>query len=372
MMKKAKSNGTKAEYKDIFDELAKLNPDSSILSQSPLSVVDNWIDTGNYALNAIMSGSVYGGAPQGRITGFSGPPACGKTLIINKIIGNAQKKLDQFAVIWDSEVAVDEASAKSVGCDTSRIRHMPVESIEECRNQISKFLDRLLANKQEGKFIIAIDSIGNLASQKELDDAAAGKTAVDMGLRAKAIKSMMRTLTYKCAKSKTALLFSNHVYDDPAAMFPSLVKNQGGGKGPSYLASLLIQLSHKTQKAEKGHEGEEQVARAERIGATLNAMTVKNRFVPPFLRTDMYLNFRTGLDKYSGLLELCLDYGIILSNGPTYKLANGESIGYLKSFRNDTKFWDDLLPKLDEVLAKEFKYSSDQIIEKEELTDDTE
>ena len=79
-------------------------------------------------------------------------------------------------------------------------------------------------------FIISIESLGNLAADKEVADAEKGKFAADMGLRAKALKSMMRLLTYKAAKTGTTILFSNHTYDDPAALFPSLVKNQSGGK----------------------------------------------------------------------------------------------------------------------------------------------
>jgi RecA/RadA recombinase len=359
---KSKRNGVKEDFREIFDDLEALNPESSVLSQSPLSVVKNWIDTGCYALNAIMSGSVFGGVPQGRIIGFAGPPSSGKTLIMNKIIGNAQKNLGQFGVIWDSEVAVDATAATNVGCDASRIRHCPVESVEDCRNQIVKFLDRVIESGNKGKFIISIDSVGNLASSKEVADAAAGKNATDMGLRAKSIKSMMRTLTYKAAKAETTILFSSHIYDDPAALYPSLVKNQSGGKGPLYLASLLVQLAHKAEKDAKDHEGEKKIAGAERVGATMSALTVKNRFVPPFLRTDMYINYKTGLDKYAGLLELCIDYDIIVQTGSTYQLADGTKLGYKKQFKSQPELWQDILPKLDKALKDEFKYSNEGLV----------
>ncbi|MEO6583665.1 MAG: hypothetical protein ABIO05_05035 [Ferruginibacter sp.] len=350
----------KDEFKGFFDELDKMNPDAVILSESPLSIVDNWIDTGCYALNAIMSGSIYGGVPSGRIVGFVGPSSSGKTLIINKIIANAQKQLGAFGIIWDSEAAVDASAAENVGCDTTRIKHCPVETVEEARNQISKFLDNIISKGMQGKFIIALDSLGNLASAKELQDIEKDKSAVDMGMRAKAIKSMMRTLTYKAAKAKTTILFSNHVYSDPSAMFPSLVQNQSGGKGPVYLSSLLVQLAHKAEKDDKEHAGEKIIAGAERIGSTLNAMTVKNRFIPPFLRTDMYINYKTGLDRYAGLLELAVTYGVIIQGGATYTLPNGTKLGYAKGFKNDPKFWEPILPLLDEELKKEFKYSNEK------------
>ncbi len=351
----------KEDYKELFDDLKKLNPDSVTLSESPLSIVDNWIDTGCFSLNAIMSGSVYGGVPQGRIVGFTGPTSSGKTLIINKIIAKAQETLGQYGVIWDSEVAIDPNAAANVGCDITRITHNPIDTVENCRNQVSTFLDNILKKGLAGKFIIAIDSLGNLSSAKELADIEKDKSATDMGLRAKAIKSMMRALTYKAAKAKTTILFSNHIYDDPSSMFPSLIKNQSGGKGPSYLASLLVQLNHKAEKAEKEHADENMITNAERIGATLNAMTVKNRFVPPFLRTDMYINYKTGLDQYAGLLELAINYGIIVQSGSTYALKNGQKLGYHKGFKNDAELWtNDVLPELDIELKKEFRYSNEK------------
>ena len=176
----------------IFGAVDKMNPDASTLEDNNLSTVDEWISTGCYALNAIISGSLYKGIPRGRITGFAGPSMSGKTFIINKCIANAQKD-GYIGVIWDSEVAVDKKGAVGVGVDPGRVKHYPVESVEDCRNQISTFLDAVIKQnenteeKDRQKFIISIDSLGNLASSKELKDAEAGKDATDTGTRAKCL-----------------------------------------------------------------------------------------------------------------------------------------------------------------------------------------
>ena len=176
----------------IFGSVDKMNPDYSTLEDNSLSTVDEWISTGCYALNAIISGSLYKGIPRGRITGFAGPSMCGKTFIINKCIANAQKD-GYIGVIWDSEVAVDKKGAMGVGVDPAKVKHYPVESVEDCRNQISTLLDNLikynenLEEKDKQKVIISIDSLGNLASSKELKDAEAGKDATDTGTRAKCL-----------------------------------------------------------------------------------------------------------------------------------------------------------------------------------------
>jgi len=354
-----------SHLKDIFKTVDALNPDAGILDESALSTADDWIDTGSYALNAIISGSMYKGIPSGRITGFAGPSQAGKTLIMNKIMANAQKK-GYIPVIWDSEVAVDKKSAEGAGMDTSRVKYYPVETVEDCRNQMSKFLDNIIeANNPEHKFIVAIDSLGNLASSKELKDAAAGKDAADVGQRAKAIKSMMRTLTYKAAKARVPILFSNHIYEG-MEMFPTLVKNQSGGKGPVYLASVLVQLSTRNEKTSE-NPYEASVAISNNVsGVTLGAMTVKNRFVPNFLKTELYLNFKTGLDRHSGLFDIATSYNVLQKNGNRYALGN-DILGYRKEIEKSQEMWDRIMPVLEEVLQKQLCYSNNSSSVSEDL-----
>lgn len=359
-----------SNIKDIFKALDKMNPDAVMLSENTLSIVSDWIDTGSMALNAICSGSVYGGIPMGRITGFAGPSGCGKTLIMLKIMANAQKK-GMIPVIWDSEAAADRKSAENLGCDPNNIKYCPVETIEECRNQMVTFLDKVIEDKSmHGKFIIGLDSLGNLASTKEIEDARSGKDATDMGLRAKAIKSMMRVLTFKCAKANVPMIFSNHIYSDPASMYPSMVKNQAGGSGPVYLASLLVQMAVRQDKADN-KDATDLLPIANKInGVTLSAMTVKNRFVPPFLKTELNLNFLNGLQKHNGLKDIATAFGIIQQSGPTYTL-NDEKIGYASKWENDPKFWERVIPVIESVLKEKLRYNSidnteNQIIEDSE------
>lgn len=345
-----------SNLKDIFGDVDKLNPDGSFLEDTSISTPADWIDTGSKALNAIISGSLYKGVPVGRITGFAGPSGAGKTLIINKVLANAQKK-GYIAVIWDSEVAVDKQSAINVGMDLKKTKYYPVETIEECRNQISTFLDNVIAaDNPELKFIISIDSLGNLASSKEIEDARKGKDAADVGQRAKATKSMMRAITYKAAKAGVPILFSNHIYEG-MEMFPSLIKNQAGGKGPIYLASVLVQLATRNEKVSENPD-ESSIAIANNVsGVTMSAMTVKNRIVPPFLKTELYLNFKSGLDANTGLFDIALALGVIEQAGKTYQV-NGESVGYRKNIEKDSAFWEKISPLLEERLQQELRYGS--------------
>jgi len=348
-----------------FKVLDDLNPDATFLNESALSNISSFIDTGSMALNAIISGSLKnGGVPSGRITGFSGPTSCGKTYIINRILANAQKA-GRYVVIFDTENAVDDKGATNMGMDTSKVKYCPVETVEQCRNQISQFLDSVIAKKLNSQFIISIDSLGNLVSTKEMADVAAGKEAMDMGTRAKGLKSMLRVLTHKAAKADVPIIFSNHVYENPAAMFPTLVKQQSGGSGPLYMSSVLVQMSVKNEKTTGGNTGsrdavEDTSPMSKDInGVTLRALTTKNRVVPPFMETEMYLNFKNGLAKYSGLLDMAVGYGVVIQNGATFALPDGTKLGYYKNWRDNEEIWNKILPELEIKLHDELQYKKE-------------
>ena len=361
------------DINNIFKKLDEMNNEASFLSDNALSNVDTWYDTGCYALNAILGGSCRtGGVPKGRIVGFSGESMTGKTFIVNKILANAQKQ-GVYPVIFDTEFAIDEGSTKGVGLDASKTKYVPVYTVDQCRNQLAAFLDSVIESKQQGKFIVSVDSLGNLSSQKEVDDIAKDKSAADMGLRAKSLKSMLRTLTYKAGKAGVTILFTNHTYSDPGAMFPSLVKQQSGGSGPVYMASILVQLAKRNEKEGEGDSGTmntDKLAEANKYsGVTLRALTVKNRFVPPFLEAEMYLSFKSGLNKYSGLLQMASARGIVEQTGSTYvvgvdcgKYKKGDKLGYAKNFVKDVSFFEDfIIPELDKRLAKDYKYNNSDV-----------
>ena len=344
---------------EAFKVLDGLNPDSTFLSESTLSNVDSWIDTGCMALNAIISGSLYKGIPMGRITGFSGPSQSGKTLILNRIFANAQKA-GMTPVIFDTEAACDAQSAENCGCDSSKMKYCPIDTVEQCRNQIVAFLDSVIENNLHGKFIIGIDSLGNLIGQKELNDVANNKDAADMGTRAKSLKSMLRVLTGRAARANVPIVFTNHIYSNPTELYPSLVKTQSGGSGPIYMASVLVQLATRQEKQDDKRENDVILPGANKVsGVTMRALTTKNRFVPPFLETEIYLNFKTGLAKYSGLLDMAVGHGVVIQNGATYALADGIKLGYFKNWGSDTALWDGkILPELEKALKASVTFST--------------
>lgn len=352
---------SKADVSEVFKCLDKLNPLAAFLDQDSLSTVTEWIDTGSYALNAIISGSLYGGIPMGRLTGFIGPESCGKTLMANKIMANAQKKGIHVAY-FDTEGALDEATATRLGCDSSKIKHAPSEITEDCRNQIVKLLENIVAMNMQGKVLVVIDSVGNLITAQEKGKIDDGSITKDMGNRAQSLKSMMRAITHAAKKAKCPIIFTNHIYEDPSQLHPSAIKKQAGGSGPLYMASVIVQMAKKSERSEdsKNKDANDSTTLLSKgiNGLTLRALTTKNRFVTPFLEIEMYLNFRTGLNKYSGLLEMAEGYGVLEKRGHQHAL-NGELLGFYKDWKNDETIWNNILPLLEEKLKTELCFKNE-------------
>jgi recombination protein RecA len=352
---------------DAFKLLDKLNSNAAFLDGNSLSTVSEWIDTGSYALNAIISGSLYGGIPMGRLTAFVGPESCGKTLMANKIMANAQKK-GMYVAYFDTEGALDEATAKRLGCNTAKIKHVPSEITEHCRNEIVQFLDTIVQNKLQGKVLIVIDSLGNLITAQEKKKIEEGSETLDMGNRSKQLKSLMRAVTHAAAKANCPVVFTNHIYEDPSQLHPTAIKKQAGGSGPLYMSSVIVQMAKKTERAEdsknKDSNTETTLISKGINGATLRALTTKNRFVTPFLEIEMYLNFRTGLNKFSGLLEMAEGYGVIERRGHQFAL-NGESIGFYKDWKENEEVWNKILPLLEKKLQTELCFKNESQVDSE-------
>jgi len=350
--------------KEILKALKVLeegNPFASFLKDSSLSRVDKWFSTGSYVLDGIISARmINGGIPSGRLTVFYGESMTYKSSLTQKILANAQKA-GIIPVIFDSENAIDAEGAERLGLDTSKIMHVPIFNIEQCRNSLFKFLTSVKEKGLEGKFIIAIDSLGNLESAIETARIEKDSVSVDMGSRARAIKSLLRTATQLSAQTKTAIIITNHLYDNPGDLHPSLVKNMPGGKACVYLPSVSVQLMRKPVKEDviKSDSGGLAVLQRNYVGIIIRALTAKNRFVKQYLEGEIYVSFENGADKYHGLLDIAVGLGIIEQTGSTY-LFNGEKLGYAKSFVNKQSFWDAIIPLIEKRIKTEWAYSSEQ------------
>lgn len=356
----AKEKDDNQRLLDALNSVNEIDPYAKFLDECSLSSADDWIDTGSMVLNALISGSIYRGIPKGRITQFVGASQTFKTGFALQIIANAQKK-GMAVLLFDTENALESESCETFGVDIKRVKKSDTTSIEKVRNTIYTFLTNVREKGLEGKFIIVIDSLANLQSELEIKRMDNDKTSADMGTNAKAIKSLLKTCTNMAAATNTPIVITNHIYDDPNAMYPSLEKNISGGKAAVYLPSVTVQLARKLVKDEEVKLADTKLAASQKnySGVIIRALTVKNRFIKQYLEGEMYLSFSSGLHKYYGLLEIMKGMGVVSNSGATYTDFEGNKLGYAKSFRNDTELWEGkLLPELENRIKKEWAYGN--------------
>jgi len=236
--------------------------------------------------------------------------------------------------------------------DSSRMAVMPVTTVQEFRHQAITVLTKyLILPKSERKPILLIlDSLGMLSTTKEMEDTQAGKETRDM-TRAQIVKAAFRVLTLKLAKAKVPLVITNHTYDVVGSMFPQ--KEMGGGSGLKYAASSIVYLSKKKEK-----DG------TEIIGNIIHCKNYKSRLTKENKIVDVRLTYDKGLDRYYGLLELALKYGIFKQISTRIELPDG-SKAFGKTINNNPEkyFTPEILEQLDAVCTKEFKYGD--VIEEE-------
>ena len=311
--------------------------------------VENFIDTGSYIFNALLSGSIHGGLPANKITALAGESATGKTYFLCGIVKNfLDANPDAGVIYFESESAITKQMIVDRGIDAKRMVIVPVTTVQEFRTQAIRVLDTYLAQNEADRkpMFLCLDSLGMLSTTKEVEDTTDGKETRDM-TRAQVLNAAFRVLTLKLGKAKIPMVVTNHTYDVVGSMFPT--KEMGGGSGLKYAASSIIYLSKKKEK-----DGTEVVGNIVHCKNHKSRLTVENKMV------DVRLTYDKGLDKYYGLLELAEKYDIFKKVSTRYELPDG-SKQFGKTILNDpeTYFTDEIMSKLDESASKEFKYGGE-------------
>ena len=359
--------------KDLFKKMEEINPFSSSLAENRLSNVepDEWLDSGCAAFNLSISGHPERGIPKGRIAIFAGESQSGKTFILNRLIKDSLSKGMQ-PIIFDSEHDKSSDMMTNMGIDPFAVRSNPVLSLEDLGKQVYAVLNWIKERKDMwGKFFLAVDSLGALASLKQVSDYEKNKDANDMGLNAKVINNMIKIWTPVAAITKTPIVVINHVYDDPAAFMPSKVKKMPGGKKLYYLASISVQFSASKELDEKQESSSDSV---KYNGTVLKFFVIKNRFMVPYVEGQAYLNFKTGLERYSGLIDTAEANNVVFKEGRTYFLSDTkEKLGQYNDFKNSDEIWSKILPKLTDIIQKKYAYMKEtqSFIEEPEFDDET-
>jgi RecA/RadA recombinase len=339
------SNFLKDIIKDVGNEYASLVSDGIDSAD-----VTNFIDTGSYSFNALLSGSIFGGLPGNKITAIAGEAATGKTFFALGICKNFLDKDKEAGVIYfESESAISKEMIVSRGVDATRMVIVPVATVQEFRNQSIKVLDKYLEQPEDKRkpLMFVLDSLGMLSTTKEMEDTAEGKETRDM-TRSQIVKSTFRVLTLKLGRAKVPMIMTNHTYDVIGSMYPQ--KEMGGGSGLKYAASSIIYLGKRKEK-----DADNQV-----IGNIIHCKNYKSRLTKENAQIDVRLTYKEGLDRHYGLLEIAEEAGIFKKVSTRYELPDGTKV-FGKSINDEPEkyFTKEILKQIDETTKKKFLYGAE-------------
>jgi RecA/RadA recombinase len=335
-------------FKNIVKEL---NDDNTNFGDSGLnsSEFSGTVDTGSYILNAVLSGSIYGGVPNNKILAFAGESATGKTFfalgVIKKFLDDNK---DGAVFYFDTEAAVTKDMLESRGVDASRVIISEPDSVQKFRHTCLQILENYSSAKPEERppMLIVLDSLGQLSTSKEIEDSMEGKETRDM-TRAQVLKAAFRVLNLKMAKVNVPMIITNHVYDVVGSYIP--MKEMSGGSGLKYTASQICFLTKKKDK-----EG------TEIVGNIIKVKMQKSRFTKENKVVEVRLTYDKGLDRYYGLLDLAEKYDIFKKVSTRYELPNGNKEFGKTINSNPQKFFTkEILDKLDKCAREEFMYGID-------------
>ena len=336
---------------DFFKQIIKEtgNEYASIVSEGvEAGDVSNFIDTGSYIFNGLLSGTIHGGLPANKITALAGESATGKTFFVLGVVDSFLKQNPDAGVIYfESESALTKDMIEDRGIDSSRMIIMPVTTVQEFRHQAIRVLDKYIEQDVSDRkpMLLVLDSLGMLSTTKEMEDTEAGKETRDM-TRSQIVKAAFRVLTLKLGKAQVPLIITNHTYDVIGSYVPT--KEMGGGSGLKYAASTIIYLSKKKEKDGTAV-----------VGNLIKAKTAKSRLSKENKDVTVRLYYdERGLDKYYGLLELGEVGGMWKNVAGRYEM-DGKKIYAKEILKNPDKYFtQEVLEQLDEIAKEQFSYGS--------------
>ena len=319
--------------------------------------VTGYIGTGSYSLNALLSGSIYGGIPSNKVTCFAGEPSTGKTFYALNVVRQFLKDNDNAMIVYfESESAISKQMMVDRGIDTKRVAIIPVATIQEFRTQAIKILDYYIEQKDKKPMLFVLDSLGNLSTTKEIEDMSEGKETRDMS-RAQLIRGAFRVLTLKLGKANVPLIVTNHIFQTIGSYVSQ--KEMSGGQGLSYAASTIVFLSKKKDK-----DKDNQVT-----GAIITAVLKKARLTIENKKVETLLEYSDGLDPYYGLIDLAEKFGIFKKVSTRYEMPNGDKVFENAILKNPEKYFtQDVLDQINEMCHNEFMYGKTNHIQVEEET----
>ena len=299
---------------------------------------DTWISTGNYTLNKLISGDFHKGVPLGKVSVFAGESGAGKSFICSgNLVREAQKK-GIFVVLIDTENALDEAWLKALDVDTSesKLLKLNLAMIDSVAQTINEFMSGYkkdyadVEDEERPKILFVIDSLGMMLTPTDVAQFEKGDLKGDLGRKPKALTALVRNCVNMFGDYNVGLVATNHTYASQDMFDPD--DKISGGQGFIYASSIVVAMRKlKLKEDEDGNK----VSEVKGIRAACKIM--KTRYAKPFESVQVKIPYETGMNPYSGLVDLCEAKGILKKSGNRLEYIDKETGEAILKFR---KAWE--------------------------------
>ena len=293
----------------------------------------DWVSTGNFALNYLISGSFGRGIPLGKVTVFAGESGAGKSYICSGNLVKAAQAQGIYPILIDTENALDEDWLKALGVDTSedKLLKLNMAMIDDVAKTITEFVAeyKTMPEDTRPKVLFVLDSLGMLLTPTDVNQFQAGDMKGDMGRKPKALTALVRNCVNMFGSLNIGLVATNHTYASQDMFDPD--DKISGGQGFIYASSIVVAM--KKMKLKEDEDGNK-ISEVKGIRAGCKIM--KTRYAKPFESVQVKIPYETGMNPYSGLVDLAEAKGMLKKEGNSlvYVTADGEII---KQFR---KAWE--------------------------------
>ena len=285
----------------------------------------DWISTGNFALNYLLSGDFQKGIPLGKVSVFAGESGAGKSYIVSGNIVKYAQQQGIFVVLIDSENALDETWLQALKVDTSedKLLKLNMAMIDDVAKTVSTFMEdyKQMAEDERPKVLFVVDSLGMLMSPTEMDQFQKGDMKGDFGRKAKALKALVTNCVNMFGSYNVGMVVTNHTYASQDMFDPD--DKISGGSGFVYASSMVVAMKKLKLKVDADGNKTSQVH-----GIRAACKVMKTRYNKPFESVQVEIPYETGMDPYSGMFDLMDAKGLLEKKGNRYEyvMSTGEPI----------------------------------------------
>ena len=325
----------------------------------------DWISTGNFALNYLVSGDFNKGIPLGKVTVFAGESGAGKSYICSGNIVKAAQDQGIFVVLIDSENALDETwlQALNVDTDEKKLLKLNMSMVDDVAKTVSTFMEdyKAMAEEDRPKVLFVIDSLGMLLTPTDVDQFNKGDMKGDMGRKPKALTSLVRNCVNMFGSHNVGLVATNHTYASQDMFDPD--DKISGGQGFIYASSIVVAMRKlKLKEDEDGNK----ISEVKGIRAACKVM--KTRYAKPFEGVQVKIPYETGMNPYSGLVDLFEKKGILSKDGNRLKYVDSKGIEgkeYRKVWESGGDLLDNVMKDFNNLVPTESENTETEAVEEQ-------